>query len=452
MNTSRTPQSDYLLQLGKQILEPYTQLPSTRAAMITGSVAEGISDNYSDLDMTVYYEDELPSEEELARIRAQNGAPERVWLLGDRSEGNIAEAYELNGIQAQIGHAKLAVWENDIAEILERHNADTPLHKAMSGTLECIAVYGEEYINRWKQQIAAYPDGLRRAMVTQHLKFFPYWNISKQIAARDATIWHYQILTEAAYNLVGILAGVNRLYFTTFQFKKMHRFLNQMTVLPDRFGERVEGLFQMEATDAAIPLEALVREVVALVEREMPDVDVSAVKKNLGKRRPPWTAQADAGPQVVTHPIFNLMGIETRTKNALETDPETARIGKLWGRLFGEGLAGENLTAKIPNRVDSPRVYGVYHKYHSDQNGAYSLLAGVEVTTLDNTPEALTGITIPEARYLVFSRKGQVPQVVMETWQAIWEYFSASGEHTRAFTADFEVYYPDRIEIYIAIR
>ena len=61
--------------------------------MITGSAAEGISDFYSDLDMTVYYEGELPGEEELARIRESNGAAERVWLIGDRAEGNIAEAY-----------------------------------------------------------------------------------------------------------------------------------------------------------------------------------------------------------------------------------------------------------------------------------------------------------------------------------------------------------------------
>jgi hypothetical protein len=288
----RTPQSDYLLELGKKILKPYTLLPNARAAMITGSVAEGVSDFYSDLDMTVYYEGELPSEEELARIRAKNGAPERVWLLGDRAEGSIAEAYELNGIQAQIGHATIPVWENEIAEVLERHNADTPLHKAMSGTLESITVFGEEYMDRWKEKIAAYPEGLRRALIAKHLQFFPYWNIEKQISARDATIWHYQILTESAYNLVAILAGLNRLYFTSFQFKKMHRLLEQMEHKPENFADRLEGTFAQPPAEAALTLESLVRDVLALVEQEMPDVDVSAQKKNLGRRRPPWSYPA----------------------------------------------------------------------------------------------------------------------------------------------------------------
>ena len=286
---TRTPQSDYLLALGKKLLEPYTLLPNARAAMITGSSAEGVSDFYSDIDMTVYYENELPSEEDLARIREQNGAPERVWLLGDRADGGIAEAYELNGIQAQIGHAIISVWENDIAEILERFNADTPLHKAMSGTLESVTVYGDAYMDKWKGQIAAYPEGLRRAMVEKHLQFFPYWYNQKQMVARDATLWHYQILTESAYNLVGILAGVNRLYFTTFQFKKTHRFLDQMRIKPDNFEVRLGELFRLDSAGAAAAsLESLVGDVIALVERELPDVDVSAVKKRLGQRRPAW--------------------------------------------------------------------------------------------------------------------------------------------------------------------
>jgi hypothetical protein len=184
MRRERTPQSDYLLQLGRAILEPYTRLPTTRAAMITGSSAEGVSDHYSDLDMTLYYDGALPDEQALAAIREGHGAPERAWLLGDRADGSFAEAYELGGVQAQIGHATVATWENDIAEVLDRWNADTPLHKAMAGTLECVAVYGEDLIDRWKARIRAYPDGLARAMVDTRLEIFPVWYVQDALAAR----------------------------------------------------------------------------------------------------------------------------------------------------------------------------------------------------------------------------------------------------------------------------
>jgi hypothetical protein len=288
MDNARTPQSEYLLHLGRSILAPYTRLPSARAAMITGSAAEGVSDHYSDLDMTVYYDGELPGEETLAAIREGHGAPERAWLLGERADGNIAEAYELDGVQAQIGHATIAAWENDIAEVLDRWNADTPLHKAMSGTLASVAVHGEALIDGWKARIRAFPDGLARAMVEKRLSIFPVWYVQDALDGRDATLWHFQIRVETAYALLGILAGLNRLYFTTFQFKKMRRFVGEMRIKPERFAERLEELFAQTPAAAAKSLEGLTREVLALVEREMPDVDITGMQRRVGGRRPRW--------------------------------------------------------------------------------------------------------------------------------------------------------------------
>ena len=288
MDNARTPQSEYLLHLGRTILAPYTRLPNTRAAMITGSAAEGVSDHYSDLDMTVYYDGELPSEDTLGSIREGHGASDRAWLLGERADGNIAEAYELDGVQAQIGHATIAAWENDIAEVLDRWNADTPLHKAMSGTLECVAVHGEALIDRWKARIRSYPDGLARAMVEKRLQIFPVWYVQDALDGRDATLWHFQIRVETAYALLGILAGMNRLYFTTFQFKKMRKFVGQMRIKPERFAERLETLFNETPATAAKSLEDLTGEVLALVEREMPEVDITRTKRRVGGRRPRW--------------------------------------------------------------------------------------------------------------------------------------------------------------------
>ena len=297
MQGKRTPQSDYLLQLGRKVLAPYTRLPTARAAMITGSSAEGVSDHYSDLDMTVYYDGVLPDDDALAAIRESHGAPNRAWLLGDPADGSFAEAYELGGVQAQIGHATIAAWENDIAEVLDRWNADTPLHKAMSGTLECVAVYGEDLIDRWKARIRAYPDGLARAMVDTRLQIFPVWYVQDALDARDATLWHFQIRVETAYALLGVLAGVNRLYFTTFQFKKMHRFVAEMRVKPERFAERLDDLFQQPSAAAAATLEALTAEVLALVGREMPEIDIAKMQRRVGGRRPRWEYTSDGALQ-----------------------------------------------------------------------------------------------------------------------------------------------------------
>ena len=59
-----------------------------------------------------------------------------------------------------------------------------------------------------KRRSASYPDGLARAMVERRLQIFPVWYVQDALDARDATLWHFQIRTETAYNLLGILAGI----------------------------------------------------------------------------------------------------------------------------------------------------------------------------------------------------------------------------------------------------
>lgn len=283
-----TEQSEYLVALARRIVQPYTLLPTCKAAMVTGSAAKGLSDNYSDLDLTIYYDAELPSEDDLTLIRQHHGAAERKWLLGDRAEGGFAEAYDLDGIEVQIGHTTIANWEADIAKVLIELDCDSPLQKALEGTLACQALYGAAYIDQWQARLAAYPPALAEAMVKKHLAFFPIWGLEAHFRTRHAPIWYYQILVEAAQNIVGVLAGLNRLYFTTFQFKRMGRFVQQMTIAPVDLTLRLERLFAAEQSMALAELEALVAETITLVETYMPTIDTTKAKRRLGWRQQPW--------------------------------------------------------------------------------------------------------------------------------------------------------------------
>ncbi len=287
-----TPESTYLIQLAEQITAPYTDLPTLRAAMITGSAAKGLADAYSDIDMTMYYEGELPDEETLAAIRTGLGGGERRWTIGDRAEGGFAEAYGLHGIEVQIGHTLIEPWEETIATVQSAEEVDTPAQKALEGTLACKALYGDAYIDRWKAQIATFPPALAQAMVEQNLQFFAIWGLEPHFRTRDATIWYYEILVQTAQKLVGVLAGLNHLYYTTFQFKRQTRFIDEMAIKPEAFAARLEALFTADLHDALIEVEALVGETITLVETHMPDVDTSTAKKRLGWRQESWEVPA----------------------------------------------------------------------------------------------------------------------------------------------------------------
>jgi hypothetical protein len=286
-----TNASQQLLALAERAAAHYLQHSNIRAAMVTGSVARGISDSYSDIDMFFFYQNELPSEEQLDTIRRLLGGSPRKWQIGSRAEGDIAEAFGIGGVELQIGHATLAAWEAMMAEIQTKLTVGSPLAKAMEGMLIGKPLYGAPIIAAWQAQLADFPDALAEAMVRHHLHFFPAWGLIPYFHSRDATIWHYQILVESVHNLLGVLAGLNKIYFSTFQFKRARRFIAQMHIAPGDLGERIEQLFHSRPAVALPELEALVGETIALIEQHMPQIDTAPARQRIGWRCTPWRAE-----------------------------------------------------------------------------------------------------------------------------------------------------------------
>ena len=279
--------TQYLLELVHRNVKPYLANPKTKAAMVTGSVAEGLCDEYSDCDVVLYYE-ELPSDDELHAARQQNPGAELIEFLGDRERGAFGESFRVNGVECQFAHTAIAQWEAEMSTVLENFQVQPGIMKMLHGTLIGIPLHGESLIQPWKDTIANYPDQLAQAVVEHHLIFFALWGVQEKLSRRDTTLWYYQILVEAAQNILGVLSGLNRLYFSTFQFKRMGTFIEQMDIAPPNLADRLEELFHQEPSVAALQLEALVQETVALVETHRPQTDTRGAKRQLGWRQQPW--------------------------------------------------------------------------------------------------------------------------------------------------------------------
>lgn len=279
--------TDHLRGMASRIASAYSSDPKCRAILLTGSAAEGLSDFFSDLDLILYY-DELPTQEQLDALRQRNGGGDRLWVIGDAAEGALFEGYPIGGVECQCGHVTIARWEHDMAEVLERHTVETPLHKALDGLLHGIPLHGEALIRAWQERVAAFPPELAEAMVRHYLSFFPLWALQGRLGPRDAALWIVQELTTTAYHLLGVLAGLNRRYFTTFQFKRMRRFVDGLSIAPANLAERIEGLVLGDPLGAGDSLAALVDETLGLVEQHMPQVDTTAARSRLTRRAQPW--------------------------------------------------------------------------------------------------------------------------------------------------------------------
>ena len=150
-------------------------------------------------------------------------------------------------------------------------------------------------------------------------------------------------------------------------------------------------------------------------------------------------------PTLVHIDSFIVTGIKTRTSNDNEMIPAQAKLPILWGNFINQ-----NIASKITNKVKQSPIYGVYTNYASDYRGDFDVIAGVKTTRI--IKDDFSSVEINGGNYLVFEGKGEMPQIVVNIWLSIWNYFNEPQSVSRLYTTDFEVYGKDSVAIYIAVE
>ena len=273
------------------------ELPSARAAMITGSVAEGISDHFSDLDMTVYYEGELPSEEvagadpgrprragaRLVHGRARRGqhrrgvrAPRRAGADRARDDRRVGKRHRGGAGAVERRHAAA---QGDVGNARSRRRPRRGVHRALEGEDPRLSRRARAR-DGGARGSSSFPCGTCRTRSTRATR---RCGISRS-APRPPT------------TLLGILAGLEPALLHDLPVQEDAP-ASSTRCRSSRSGWRtaLEELFRQTPAAAAASLEALVREVLALVERDMPDVDISALQRRVGGRRPRVGVRRRAG-------------------------------------------------------------------------------------------------------------------------------------------------------------
>jgi hypothetical protein len=254
--------------------------------LLTGSTVTGDADAHSDLDLILFH-DALPDEAAFAAAREEAGA-EEFAMLAPASDEAYLETFKVDGIVCQLAHETVTAAERDVRTVLVDLDVDTPIQKAIEGLVHGEALHGEELVARWKAEAAAYPDALRIAMVETHWrKLFPLWFVEDRLPARDTALWRTEVLVDNAYALLGVLAGLNRVYYSSFQFKRLRKFAATLALAPPDLADRIDAFLDPDPRAAIGALESLVTDTQALVHEHLPAADVS-LRRAPGERHSPF--------------------------------------------------------------------------------------------------------------------------------------------------------------------
>jgi hypothetical protein len=289
-----------LRALARRLADSYGAHAQPRAVLLVGSAAAGEADEYSDVDLLVYYDD-VPPEEVVAEAPQKLGARGyrgTVWSddSGESDERGYSERYSLDGVECQVGHMSVGAFEREITRLVVDHEFNEELLKIMSGLFEGLPLFGEDLIERWRRK-AGYTEELQRTTIEKRWKFFPWWYFEERLRARDATAWRYDVLVQSTYAIVGVLAALNRIYFSTFEFKRSGKFISRLEVAPENLAARLDALFDSDERHSTAELERLVAETQALVAERFPDIDLAlewgGKPTPHGERESPWTSHQE---------------------------------------------------------------------------------------------------------------------------------------------------------------
>ncbi|MEQ1823219.1 MAG: hypothetical protein ABL949_11960 [Fimbriimonadaceae bacterium] len=247
-----TPESLNRIEIARRVSDAHLAIPTYRAGFITGSAAEGIADEVSDIDMGLFFET-FPGRDDLVKVRESLDPNPPKWELGSYEDEEVLYSIRIDDIEVQYGINTVAAGQGYADKICRGEMGTSPEIKIAIGTLFCIAFHGEELINGWREQFKHYPESYRVEAMKKFLKLRPLDDLIPKIVGRNAEIWIRRDLMERVYQMCAALGALNHIWFSEFQFKRSDSWCAKLTICPPDFGARCKSVATLEL-ERAIPI------------------------------------------------------------------------------------------------------------------------------------------------------------------------------------------------------
>ena len=266
------------LALARRYIEPYAE--RAPIAVLGGSVAQGVADAWSDVDTIVYW-DEI-DRDWLEEPRAGEPGERFTWV--EHYPGNAClEQYRFGTVKADVAHVRLAWLDELIAATLSGESFDTTSLDVMRGVEEAIVLFGDERYEPIRARVREYPDALRRAMVERHLTFYPSWIYDSMGRERGDLVVFYEYVLGTMRSVVGVLAGLNRVYVAPEKLKRVGAVVGRMELAPPDAARRLDALLDLPREQVKPELDDLVGATLDLVDEHLPEVGTSKARALWGR-------------------------------------------------------------------------------------------------------------------------------------------------------------------------
>jgi hypothetical protein len=286
--------SRWRASLVQPLADIYAANSNVAAVLLGGSTARGHADRYSDIELGVFWR-HAPAEAErealagvvpgdLLRLYPYD-EHEEVWS-DDFTLGRAHACRPQSGVLLEVSHYTVDYLERTLDAVLLRHDPAAQKQNLLAAIAGGAALHGGELLEGWKARAAVYPRELAAAVVRRYGQIDHFWRYEMWLARGENLMMLYGSFAQVEQQLLHVLLGLNRRYYGG--FKWLDLLVEQLPVKPPDLLRRLRLVFRAAPAEGAAVLAALVGDTYALVEREMPEIDVDRLRVIFRYRRPAW--------------------------------------------------------------------------------------------------------------------------------------------------------------------
>ncbi len=277
-----TKASRWRRELARDLIKTYANRPDLEMALLGGSPARGLSDQYSDMDVVLYWK-KLDARWIKSHPLEKLGC-KIITVLDMPKHQAILEIYTLKGLIVEMGHATTASLKKEITEVTKDCKVVPPTISSIGGFLDARPLYGRERYRAIKAAIPPYPRTLAKKVIEQNLGFFWKGCLKNQGLNRGEILFVYDGMSAMLKRALNILMALNGLYFWAGEPRWIEYWSKRMKWCPPDLWPRIERMYRCPPAEALSEMERLLAEVLILVSTHMPEVNMSRATKFEGLR------------------------------------------------------------------------------------------------------------------------------------------------------------------------
>lgn len=261
-----------LKELARTIAKVYKQNPKVEAVLLGGSVSRNWEDNYSDIELLIFWKESPSDEDRMASINKLEG---NIIDFFPFEEEEWSETYTVKGVKLEISNFLTTTIQTVIEDVVMKYETDLDKQCLVAAVNDGQAMCGSELIDQLKKKVEVYPTELSEAMILENIELGSRWNNREALLNREDYLMLYKVIVSVQTNLMGILFGLNKKYVHHPAFKWQKQSFDLMELLPNDAYNRFRSILLNDPKLSVSELEVIILEIYRLVEQNLPSLNLS---------------------------------------------------------------------------------------------------------------------------------------------------------------------------------